>query len=369
MTSIGGTPLGYDLNGNLLNDGTHIYTHDAVNRLVDVDGTITYTYDALGRRVSKTVNGTVTKYVYDGARVIAEYDGAGQLLRKYIYGPGLDEPMLMQTGATRYYYLFDSLGSVIGLTDASGSLVESYRYSVYGQPLQASTVGNPYLFTGRRFDSETGLYYYRNRYYSPQLRRFIEPDPIGFEGGMNLYAYVGNDPGNATDPWGLYRSLEILRYIVPGQILFDHGMTALENGNYGRAAAYFAGMLGEQVLFALSFGQSFAASGTAVCNVGSATSGAEFVFSGMTKAEARLASQLMGLPNKQAAAVSSAISRATSTSTVQVTQYGPDVIVQIYRPGANGYQVIESIVTPSGTKSVLQKAYDALGNLVHIHRK
>ena len=202
LTSIGGTPLGYDLNGNLLNDGTHIYTHDAVNRLASADGTITYAYDALGRRVSKTVNGTVTKYVYDGARVIAEYDGAGQLLRKYVYGPGLDEPVLMQSGATRYYYLFDSLGSVIGLTDASGGLVEAYRYNMYGQPLQASTVGNPYMFTGRRFDSETGLYYYRNRYYSPQLRRFIEPDPIGFEGGMNLYAYVGNDPVNAIDPWG-----------------------------------------------------------------------------------------------------------------------------------------------------------------------
>ena len=60
------------------------------------------------------------------------------------------------------------------------------------------------MFTGRRFDSETGLYYYRARYYSPQLRRFIEPDPIGFAGGMNLYAYVGNDPGNATDLYGLF---------------------------------------------------------------------------------------------------------------------------------------------------------------------
>ena len=140
----------------------------------------------------------------DGARVIAEYNGASQLLRKYVYGPGLDEPVMMQVGTTRYYYLFDSLGSVIGLTDATGDLLEAYRYNVFGQPLQASTVGNPYMFTGRRFDSETGLYYYRARYYSPQLRRFIEPDPIGFEGGMNLYAYVGNDPGNTIDPYGLW---------------------------------------------------------------------------------------------------------------------------------------------------------------------
>ena len=91
----------------------------------------------------------------------------------------------------------------IGLTDTTGNLVEAYRYNAYGQPLQVSTVGNPYMFTGRRFDSETGLYYYRARYYSPQLRRFIEPDPIGFEGGMNLYAYVGNDPVNLIDPYGL----------------------------------------------------------------------------------------------------------------------------------------------------------------------
>ena len=82
----------------------------------------------------------------------SEYDGACQLLRKYIYGPGLDEPVLMQTGTTRYYYLFDSLGSIISLTDATGNLVESYRYNAYGQPLQSSTVGNPNIFTGRRFD-------------------------------------------------------------------------------------------------------------------------------------------------------------------------------------------------------------------------
>ena len=110
---------------------------------------------------------------------------------------------------------------------------------------------------------------YRVRYYSPQLRRFIEPDPVDFEGGMNLYAYVGNDPANAVDPWGLFRSPESMRYIVPGQVSFDYGWTEWQNGNYGVASLYFASMLGEQVLFALSFGQSSAAKGasTGTCEI------------------------------------------------------------------------------------------------------
>jgi hypothetical protein len=111
-----------------------------------------YSYDYLGRRISKTVSGVTTKYCYDGARVIAEYDGSNTLLRKFIYGPGVDEPICMIDVAdsnTVYYYHFDGLGSVIALSDQNADLVESNSYDVFGKPGNTSDVNNPYLFTGR----------------------------------------------------------------------------------------------------------------------------------------------------------------------------------------------------------------------------
>ena len=116
------------------------------------------------------------------------------------------------------FYHYDGLGSVVALskydsTLGSAVIVERYQYSPFGittiynadktQEFDESQYGNPYMFTGRRFDPETGLYYYRMRYYSPDLGRFLQPDPIGYADGMNIYAYVGNNPLNWIDPWGL----------------------------------------------------------------------------------------------------------------------------------------------------------------------
>jgi len=169
---------------------------------------IDYKHDVYGRRSEKKVDGFSTRYLYDGDQVIAEYDGNNNLLRKYIYGQCIDEPICMIEVADSnafYYYHFDALGSVVALSDSSGDTVQTYEYSVYGQvAAEYEDFPNPYMFAGRRFDIEIGLYYNRARYYNPFTGRFLQADPVGYEAGMNLYAYCGNSPVGHADPSGLY---------------------------------------------------------------------------------------------------------------------------------------------------------------------
>ncbi len=167
-----------------------------------------YTYDASGRRIEKKYDyETITKYVYDGDHCIAEYNAYNQLKRKYIYGPCTDEPIClidtMTSPAVTSYYHFDALGSVVALTNASGNTVEVYEYDVYGR-VGATDANHPnrIMFTGREYDKETGLYYYRARHYNPQIGRFLQADPVGYRAGMNLYRYCSNQPVNRTDPYG-----------------------------------------------------------------------------------------------------------------------------------------------------------------------
>ncbi|MCP4397720.1 MAG: hypothetical protein GY801_10525 [bacterium] len=212
---VNGAALEYDDSGNLLTDGANDYGYDLFNRQISViglDSTSEYVYDALGRRVAKIVDGETTFYLYNaGYQVIEERDAADALLARYTYGSGIDEPLTMERGGQTYYYHRDGLGSVTELSDQSGALVERYAYDVYGaptifdsnnNPLDASAIENPYLFTGRRYDPESGNYYYRARIYSPELGRFLQGDPLGYVDGLNLYAYVGNNPASWVDPYG-----------------------------------------------------------------------------------------------------------------------------------------------------------------------
>ncbi|WP_413937141.1 RHS repeat-associated core domain-containing protein, partial [Nitrospira sp. BLG_1] len=213
----------YDDNGNLIRKtllatGNYTqYSYDAENRLVKVEDfvagnptaafTSTYRYDGLGRRIEKVANGQTKRYVYDGEDILLEYDGTNQLVARYTHGPGIDEPIAVTKGGSTFFYHQDGLGSVTDLTDSSGATAKSYSYDAYGNILEApGTVDQPYTYTGREFDAESGLYYYRARNYDPTTGRFLQQDPIGGLNNPNLYSYVRNAPTNLIDPLGLIES-------------------------------------------------------------------------------------------------------------------------------------------------------------------
>ena len=207
----------YDHNGNLVtketSEGITTYRWDYENRLIEVnlpDGTrVDFAYDPFGRRIEKRVTEKrqtrATRYAYDHQDIILELDEAGNIGNRYLHGPGIDEPLALHQGRNTYYYHADGLGSITALTDRRGRVVQSYHYDSFGNlHNQKNRIKQPYTFTAREYDRETGLYYYRARYYDAMAGRFISKDPIGFEGdGPNLYAYVLNNPINFIDPLGL----------------------------------------------------------------------------------------------------------------------------------------------------------------------
>lgn len=203
--SVNGTGRSYDLDGNLTFDGTWTFGYDTEGHLVSATKpgtTVTYGYDAAGRRASESVNGQVTHFLSVGGEEIADYDGNLQLLKRYISRPGVDTPVAsVAPSGAHAFHLTDGQGSVAALVDDAGGLMETHAYSPYGQ--SPGTSSTPFLFAARRFDAVTGLYHNRARAYSPALGRFLQTDPSGIKGGLNLYAYTKNDPVNAVDPSGL----------------------------------------------------------------------------------------------------------------------------------------------------------------------
>jgi RHS repeat-associated protein len=210
----------YDNNGNMIQKTAKAggsvtnYEYDAENKLVRVvmpGTTVNYKYDGLGRRVEKEViAGTtnVTRYIYDNEDILLALDGSNNITARYTHGPGIDAPLVMEKGGASFFYYTDGLGSITDITNQAGTAVQRYTYSSFGE-IESQLDPNfvqPYTFTAREFDPETSMYHYRNRQYDWRTGRFTSTDPLGIESGsINFSLYVGNNPVNYTDPFGLWQ--------------------------------------------------------------------------------------------------------------------------------------------------------------------
>ncbi len=186
----------------MTSDGSHSYTWDARNQLSKIDSgtTASFGYDPFGRRYNKNILSTNTNFLYDGANAVQEVVG-GTNTANSLMG-GIDEVFTRTDSAGARSFLTDALGGTLALTDTSGTLQTQYTFGPFGNTsVTGAATTNNFAYTGRELDA-SGLYFYRARYYNPQLQRFISEDPIGFAGGLNLYAYVNDSPTNMSDPAG-----------------------------------------------------------------------------------------------------------------------------------------------------------------------
>jgi len=211
LTHIEGTQpidFGYDENGNITSETGWTYIYDLSNQLIRVlqntNQVAEYTYNGAGQRIKKVTGGTTRIFHYDQmGHLIAETNQSGQMLAEYVY---LGDQLLamIKPGEAVYYFHNDHLGTPKILTDGNGSIAWKAAYTPFGEAVASiQTVENPFRFPGQYYDQETGLHYNYFRYYNPQTGRYITPDPIGLEGGINLFTYVGNNPINWVDPFGL----------------------------------------------------------------------------------------------------------------------------------------------------------------------
>ncbi len=227
-STVGNETIQYDGNGNLTSDGHHTYQYNYCNRMISVDNgnTAAYKYDALDRRIRKTTITDTIQYFYRGIQCIEEWfagsnssqaiiPAENQALNHanttYIYGSVIDDILSMRRDNHNYYYHKNHIGSVMAITDCSGTIVETYDYDPYGTPtihnaadseILISPINNTILFTGREYDYETEHYYYRARTMDPNFARFMQHDPLGYVNGFSLHQYCYDNPLLYIDPTG-----------------------------------------------------------------------------------------------------------------------------------------------------------------------
>lgn len=212
LTSADAASFTYDQNGNTLTEngtnGQTAYAWDFENRLTSVTlpnggGTVTFKYDPFGRRIERSGPSGTTIYAYDGANGIEELSAGGAATARYVHGAGVDEP-LAESSSSLNYFSADGLGSITSLEDSTGTPQATFVYGAFGVLSSSSgSATTSYRYTAREFDQDTGLYYYRARYYDSGIGRFISEDPARFSVSDDFYSYVANDPVMLIDPTGL----------------------------------------------------------------------------------------------------------------------------------------------------------------------
>ena len=283
LTRYNGVDIAYDAIGNPIHDGVWAYTWENGRQLrrMACDATIAeFMYNADGLRVQKTVNGVATNYTLHGTNIVHMTKGNAEL---HFWYDAQNRPAIVEFNGTKYGYLYNLQGDVIGLIDSANTEVVKYTYDAWGKPLSvtgslANTIGyyNPFRYRGYVYDVETGLYYVSSRYYDPKISRFINADDIEYLGAdgsvlsYNLLAYCMNDPVNRFDVdgnWSLPNWAKIVIGVVA--IAVGVGVTAFTGGTV--IPALVAGVEAACAAGAISAGTS--AMTTAVC---SALSGDSF---------------------------------------------------------------------------------------------
>jgi RHS repeat-associated protein len=204
-TASGSVTPTYDAKGNLTSAGTTTYAYSSENLLTSASGGITLSYDP-AMRLYQTAGGTpgTTRFQYDGTNLIAEYNSSNVLQRRFVHGPGADEPIVWYEGSgttDRRFFHADERGSVVAVTGSSATVLTVNTYDEYGIPRSSNT--GRFQYTGQTWLPELGMYYYKARIYSPTMGRFLQTDPIHYAASMNPYTYTGGDPVDFKDPYGL----------------------------------------------------------------------------------------------------------------------------------------------------------------------